>query len=105
MLAKAENLANAGKLTEAAGLCREVIAQHGATAPALFLLGMVNDAQGNTSEAITWFRKALYVEPGHEQALLHLSIIARQSGGSERATHLDRRARRAGNDTSGEDSA
>ncbi len=100
MLAKAETLANSGKLAEAAQLCKAQIARFGTSTAALFLLGVVSNAMGDTPQAISAFRKVLYLEVGHEQALLHLSMLARDGGGSDRARQLDRRARALGTDRS-----
>jgi chemotaxis protein methyltransferase WspC len=97
-LARAEQLADSGKLEDAFALCSAYIAEHGASAPAFFLLGVVSDAQGRSQDAVNWFRKTLYLEPGHAQALMHLSIHADRSGVTGRAQHLGRRARAAGAD-------
>lgn len=97
-LSRAERLANMGKLEDAIALCNAYIAEYGASARAFFLLGVVSDAQGRAQDAVSWFRKTLYLEPGHEEALLHLSIHADRSGVTGRAQHLGRRARAAGAD-------
>ena len=42
---------------------------------------------GQDSQAEECFRKALYLDPGHEQALAHLSLLAegrRDTAGAER---------------------
>ncbi|MEO5510098.1 MAG: CheR family methyltransferase [Longimicrobiales bacterium] len=97
-MARAERFADSGKLEDAIALCNSYIAEHGANARAFFLLGVVSDAQGRAADAVSWFRKTLYLQPGHEQALMHLSILAGKSGGASRAQHLGRRARAAGVD-------
>ncbi len=102
MLAEAERLANSDKLVEAAQLCKAQITRFGASTSTLFLLGVVSNALGDTPQAISAFRKVLYLEAGHEQALLHLSMLARDGGGSDRARQLDRRARALGTDRSEE---
>jgi chemotaxis protein methyltransferase WspC len=91
-LEEIESLANAGHVAEAAQRCSAHIAAHGATSDSLFLLGVLSDAMGDTTQAIASFRKVLYLDPTHEQALLHLSVLARKSG-SDQARNLDRRAR------------
>jgi chemotaxis protein methyltransferase WspC len=93
LLIEAEALANAGKLTEAAELCRAYVSAKGPNARAYFLLGVAADATGHPGEAVNFFRKAIYLEPRHEQALLHLALLTGKRGASDQARQLHKRAR------------
>lgn len=48
-----------------------------------FQLGVVLLEQGKPSEAITYFNKALEINPNHEAALLNSAILLQELGGSE----------------------
>src|SRR5262249_51827314 len=61
-LERAKALADAGRLLEAAALCERHLQEHGPSAQAYYLLGLVRDAGGDHT-AIDCYRKALYLEP------------------------------------------
>jgi chemotaxis protein methyltransferase WspC len=87
-------LANAGRFDEAARRCEEHLRVQGASAKALFLLGVVRDATGRAAEAADLYRKALYLEPNHHEALLHLSYLLEAQGDAAGAQMFAARARR-----------
>jgi chemotaxis protein methyltransferase WspC len=74
-LDEARTLADQGRFDEAAALCDAYLRKHGPTADVCFLLGLVRDASGRWSDAEAWYRKALYLDQHHEQALLHLALL------------------------------
>ncbi len=98
-LAKARSLADAGDLDGAHRLALQ--AAQDATqaavpdADAWYLLGLIADAQGHPAEARDHYRKALYLEPAHYEALTHLAALLEVQGDSDGAHRLMRRARRA----------
>jgi len=94
-LEAAQSLADAGKLTEAAELCQAQLREQGPSAQTYYLLGLVRDAGGETSQAVTCYRKALYLEPNHQEALLQLALLAEKDGDPDKAHLLRQRARRA----------
>ena len=59
-----------------------------------YLLGRIKDAQ-NDDGAIALYRKALYLEPNHYQALVHIARALEKSGDMEPARRYQRRAQRA----------
>ena len=65
---------------------------------------MVNDVNGfsKNSGLITipekLFRKALYLDPNHEEALLFLSLLAEKTGDIKEAKNLRQRIERLKND-------
>ena len=63
--------------------------------PVFFLRGLVRQAGGQLAEAEADFRKTIYLEPGHEEALLALALIAQRRGDPDTAAAYRRRADRA----------
>jgi chemotaxis protein methyltransferase WspC len=74
------SLANQGCLAEAEKLCEEQLRKHGASAQALYLIGLIRDARGETSEASQYYRKALYLDQDHEESLGHLALLLSKQG-------------------------
>jgi chemotaxis protein methyltransferase WspC len=63
--------------------CRAHLGQHGASAESLYLLGLLQDADGDTRQAQAAYRKALYLDPSHREALFGQARAARQEAGRE----------------------
>jgi len=99
-LQRAGQLADAGRLEEAAALCREHLRRRGDSAQAYYLLGLIHDARGEAAAA-DYYRKALYLEPNHRDALLHMALLHAQQGDLARARAFKRRAQRARNSALG----
>jgi chemotaxis protein methyltransferase WspC len=91
----ARRLADAGHLMEAAKACEEHLRTSGASAAGFYLFGLVKDALGEQPEAADLYRKALYLEPAHVEALTHLGLLSAQRGDAATAKRLQLRARRA----------
>jgi chemotaxis protein methyltransferase WspC len=88
-------LADQGRFVEAALHCQTHMRRYGPTAEAFHLLGLVRDASGNHDEAATYYRKALYLDPHHQSALLHLALLMEGLDNKAEAELLRARARRA----------
>jgi len=73
-------LANAGRLDESERLCQKHLHVYGPDAEAYFLLGMISNFRGEKREASHLFRKTIYLEPNHYQALVCLSIMMDEEG-------------------------
>lgn len=95
-LDRAERLAGEGRLAEARDLCEAAILEGGSSARALHILGVVRGAQGDSEAADRHLRQALYLDPYHEETLLHLALMAIQRGSGVEAGRLLERARHAG---------
>lgn len=93
-LEAARQHADAGRLIQAATICNEHLAIAGPSAQAYYLLGLVSDAS-NDPAAITFYRKALYLEPNHYEALVQLTLALEKSGDRNAARIYQRRAERA----------
>jgi chemotaxis protein methyltransferase WspC len=91
----AARLANQGRLVEAAELCKRHVREHKPTAAAFYLLGLVSDAAGRHPEARDYYRKTLYLDPDHREALVHLAALLDMHGDTAGARRMNDRARRA----------
>jgi chemotaxis protein methyltransferase WspC len=93
-LESARHLADAGRLGEASELCEVYIKEQGASSQAYYLLGLVQDAVGNPQRAAECYRKVLYLEPTHTEAIVHLALLSEKQGDTGKAQRLRDRARR-----------
>ena len=90
----ARQLADNGRIDEAVTICEAHLARHGASAEAYYLLGLMKDAKDDP-EAITFYRKALYLKPNHYEALVHVALWLEKTGDVNGARPFKRRAERA----------
>jgi chemotaxis protein methyltransferase WspC len=93
-LDQVRHLADQGCFDEAVAAGDAYLRAHGPSAGAYCLLGVVHDASGHADEAEACFRKALYLEPRHEEAVTHLALIVERRGAADEAKVLWSRARR-----------
>ncbi len=93
-LEHALRLADLGQLVEAAKECEAHLAAHGPSAKAFYVMGLVRDASGNHADGADFYRKALYLDPSHEEALMHLAFLLESQGDKAGAKVLNDRARR-----------
>lgn len=98
-LRRAQRLANEGHLLEAARLCEERLRREGPSADAYALLGLVREAASEHAEATTLYRKALYLDPRHADALTHLALLLEHGGDTAGAHRLRDRLSRNGGGT------
>ena len=68
---------------------------HGPSAQAYVLLGLIRQAAGNLEQAEHCFGRAVYLQPDHYEALIHLAFVLERRGDTVRAAILRRRAQRA----------
>lgn len=93
-IGEATRLADQGHFVEAATCCSEHLRQHGPSAAAFHLMGLVREATGNQPEAVDYYRKALYLEPNHYVTQVHLALLMEKQGNTAGAQVLRNRARR-----------
>ena len=93
-LAFAEQLADQGRLKEAAEICEVFLREQGPSARVFHLLGLIRDCVGDQYQANEFYRKALYLEPDHYDSLIHLALLADKNGDSAAAKALKNRAHR-----------
>ncbi|HEY6645443.1 CheR family methyltransferase [Povalibacter sp.] len=92
---EAQQMADRGNLAEALAYCETHMKADTPSARAFCLLGLLHDAAGRTQQACDQYRKALYLDPDHEEALLHLAMALRRGGDESGAQRLFERAKRA----------
>ena len=90
-LSEARELADGGNLDEASRVCHAHLDRHGVSVEAVYLLGVIHDAQGHPL-AREFYRKALYLDPNHQETLLQMALHAERDGDSTAARNLRKRA-------------
>ena len=93
-LASISALADRGNLDAATAACEQYLATHGDSADGWCLLGVLHDAAGRVTDAHAAYRKAVYLAPGHEEALYHLAALIDSTGDAAGARRLRERAQR-----------
>ncbi|WP_440974079.1 CheR family methyltransferase [Pseudomonas koreensis] len=96
LLAHIAALANEGKSAEARAACEQFLRSHPPVAQVFYWLGLLSDVAGSALEAQGYYRKALYLEPQHPEALMHLAALLQAQGDSAGARRLQERAARSG---------
>jgi len=95
LLVRARACADRGELVEAEALCEQHLRAAGSSADAYYLQALINDARQDASAALQLYRKAIYLQPDHRDALLHLSALLAAQGDVAGAQRLQQRAERA----------
>jgi chemotaxis protein methyltransferase WspC len=85
VLARAGQLANAGRYHDALVLCDEAQAAAGPSPRLFFLMGMLHQAAGDLDRAEGCLHKTLYLDAAHDEALLALALLATQRGDTRMA--------------------
>jgi chemotaxis protein methyltransferase WspC len=91
---QARRLANQGNLAEALRCCEHNLRNQSASAETFHLVGLLHDAAGRVREAAEHYRKALYLDPRHPEALVHLAVALQKEGDARGAQRLFERANR-----------
>jgi chemotaxis protein methyltransferase WspC len=102
LLAQARRQADGGQLGPALDLCRTIQDRFGPSADVYSLTGIIHQAQQDRPAATQAFRKALYLEPNHREALTHLMLLCRQLGDLAQAELLRKRLERLPAEPGGE---
>jgi chemotaxis protein methyltransferase WspC len=92
-IAQAHALADAGRVAEARAACAAHLARQPADVAALYLLGLLESASGDTDAADRAFAQVLYLDRDHLDALEQRIALAERRG--ERAQAGDLRSRAA----------
>jgi chemotaxis protein methyltransferase WspC len=95
LLARARQQADSGQLGEALATCQTHLARSSPSADAFSLLGVIHQARRERDEAVRCYQRALYLEPGHRDALMHLMLLCQEQGDHAQAERLRRRLDRA----------
>jgi len=94
ILRQVKKLADAGNLKEASALCENYLQEHETSAQAYYLLGLIRESEGKKEIVGELFRKAVYLDPNHHAAMIHLALHAGRQGDSDMAKKLHLRAQR-----------
>ena len=94
LLAEARRLADRGQLREAGEKCHAHLARVPEAAEAYFMLGIINELAGKMDLADDYWRRCIYLQPDHYEALCHLSLLAERNGNHTAAATLKARAAR-----------
>jgi len=95
LLAQARACADRGQLAQAEALCEQQLRAAGPNADAYHLQGLISDARQDAGAAQQLYRKAIYLQPDHREALLHLAALLAAQGDAAGAQRLQERAERA----------
>jgi chemotaxis protein methyltransferase WspC len=95
VMADVSRLANEGRLSAAIDVGERATRAGAVSAELLSLIGTLHAAAPNLERAEACYRKALFLEPANEDALLHLALLLEQRGEVALAVKLRTRARRA----------
>ena len=90
----ARRAADEGRLEEAEAICTKTLDRCPPCAEAFCLLGVIRLARGAWDEAEQSFQKALYLDPRHHEALIHMMLISQKRGDRRLAANFRRRAER-----------
>jgi chemotaxis protein methyltransferase WspC len=85
-------LANRGQLREATVAADLHLDTYGPSAEVFYLLGLIADADGRPADASICYRKTLYLDPRHYEALTHLATLLALQGDHTGAHLLSERA-------------
>jgi chemotaxis protein methyltransferase WspC len=92
LLTQARKLADLGRFKEADDKCRDHLAQAPDSAEAYFILGLLNEHAPALAE--NYWRRCIYLQPDHYEALCHLALLAETNSDPAKAAALKARAAR-----------
>ncbi|HEV3261466.1 MAG TPA: CheR family methyltransferase [Gemmataceae bacterium] len=94
LLTQARAQADCGQLEEALESCWSYLARSGPSPVVYSLMGVLHQSRRAPDEAMRCFRKALYLQPDHLEALTHLMLLCQELGDLAQAALLRRRLER-----------
>nr|GEU28358.1 ornithine carbamoyltransferase, chloroplastic [Tanacetum cinerariifolium] len=94
LLKEARRLADLGQLKEAERHSRDHLAQQPESAEAYFILGLVNELTNKHVQAEDYWKRCIYLQPDHYEALCHLALLAETNSDPVTAAALKARAAR-----------
>ena len=94
LLEQARKLADQGQFREADSKCHEHLARSPDSAEAYFILGLLNEHARQPALAEDYWRRCIYLQPDHYDALCHLALLAETNRDPAAAAALKARAAR-----------
>lgn len=95
-LARIERLADAGQIADALAACAQQLQRFGPSAALFYWWGLLCDGERRSADAESYYRKALYLEPRHAEALAHLAALLAARGDQAGAHRLQQRLKQQG---------
>jgi chemotaxis protein methyltransferase CheR len=80
LLLRAVILTNAGRVSQAEGVCREVLAMDELSAGAHYLMALCREHAGQHLAAVECDQAAIYLDPAFAMPRLHLGLLAKRIG-------------------------
>lgn len=93
-LAQVRELADQGRLDDAAMACERLLKTSPQLASAHFLMGLIREANGQLPLAEDCMNRAIYLDADYFEALFHLALLKERRGDQAAAENLRRRAER-----------
>ncbi|PXF29294.1 hypothetical protein WH50_21620 [Pokkaliibacter plantistimulans] len=87
-LQQVRQLADQGQTGRALVLCRQLHQQHAEQPQVLYWLGLLAESGGDRLAAQSWYRKVLYLQPRHTEALGQLAALLEAEGEHVAASRL-----------------
>lgn len=94
LLRQAGMLADAGKPDQACAQYQAYLKIAPDSAEAYFMLGLLHEHAQDSAAAEACLRRAIYLDPGHYEALCHLALLTEHSGHAREAASFRQRAAR-----------
>ncbi|RJG08506.1 CheR family methyltransferase [Massilia cavernae] len=94
VLAQARTQADQGNYEGAAAACGRVLEAMPDAAEAFFILGLTSECEGKPAAAAEFWRRCVYLQPDHYEALCHLALLAGERGDAAQADAFRQRAAR-----------
>lgn len=90
----AKQLADAGEIEAAINHCKQYLESNLGNVELYTLLGTLYQTKAENNQAEQYFRKALYLNPNHYEALLHLALLKEHRGDIAGANILQQRLKK-----------
>ncbi|MES2900556.1 MAG: CheR family methyltransferase [Pseudomonadota bacterium] len=94
LLERASRLADQGDYAAARTSCEALLAFDPDSSSAYYLLGMISECENSPAQAEQHWRRCVYLQPDHYEALCHLALLAERAGNSGQAASFKQRAAR-----------
>ncbi len=91
LLQVARQAADQGRLSEALKVAEPLTKQHPTNAETWCLLGILQQATGQSGLAERSFERAVYIDPRHGESLIHLSLLCQLRGDADKAARYRQR--------------
>jgi chemotaxis protein methyltransferase WspC len=94
LLELAGKCADCGQLEQALQHCEAALASQAELPEAFYLMGVVSASKGQPAAAFEHWRRCVYLDPNHYEALCHLALLASDGGDAKGADAYRQRAAR-----------